>query len=205
MKAVAPLERGCRAGLGAVRGDQRGVQVDDNPPGQDLPGHIQPREPAGAQRQQTPHMPADHRPGLGDPGQAGLVDPVQGPAGRGVRRRVTEHPRLMGQQLDVGQAHRPERDRDRQVDQNHTTIPPPGPFARREQRTERGGQPHPVGAPTQQHRASVSDQTLRARLEITFTDWGSGSSSVASLVGSCSSIRRGTCGVVFGGRRVPGR
>ncbi len=42
---------------------------------------------------------------------------------------------------------------------------------------------------------------VRARPEITFTFWGL----CAWLVVPCSSIRRGTCGVVFGGRRVPGR
>jgi hypothetical protein len=47
--------------------------------------------------------------------------------------------------------------------------------------------------------------TLRARPEITFTVWGLGPSLVASSVVLCSSIRRGTCGVVFGGRQVPGR
>jgi hypothetical protein len=123
MKAVAPLERRRRAGLDAVRGDQRGVQVDHNPAGQQLAGHRQPREPARTQRSQPPHQPADHSPGFGDPGQARLVDAVQGPSGGGVRRRLAEHPCLVGEQVDVGQAHRPEGDRDCEIDQDDFPVP----------------------------------------------------------------------------------
>jgi ATP-dependent Lhr-like helicase len=46
---------------------------------------------------------------------------------------------------------------------------------------------------------------VRARPKIIFTVRGLGCSLVASLAVSCSSIRRGTCGVVFAGRQVPGR
>jgi hypothetical protein len=42
-----------------VGGDQGGVDVDDDPPGQQLAGHTQPWKPARAQREQVPHVSAD--------------------------------------------------------------------------------------------------------------------------------------------------
>ena len=50
VEAVAHLERGRGAFLGAADGDQRAVQVDDQPADQHLPRDGQPREPGEPRR-----------------------------------------------------------------------------------------------------------------------------------------------------------
>jgi hypothetical protein len=128
-------------------------------PVNNLPATHSHGKPPGRNASNPPHMPAHHRPDLAGPGQAHVIDAVQGPPGGGVRRRIAEHPHLVGEQVDVGQGHRPQGDRDRQTDQDHTPVPPPRALPRREQRTQRGRQPHPVSAPAQQHRTRMTDQT----------------------------------------------
>jgi hypothetical protein len=104
-------------------GDQGGVDVDDDPPGQQFAGHTA-GETARTQREQVPHVSADLGADGGDTPQQCVVEQGQGAVNGGVRGRVTEHACLVGQQRDIGHASTAEHDRDRQVDQHDAAVPP---------------------------------------------------------------------------------
>jgi hypothetical protein len=67
--------------------DEGGVQVDDQPGRQRLPGDLQPREPAWRGLDHRPGAVPRPCPGLRGPGQGAPVGQLQGPADRRVRRR----------------------------------------------------------------------------------------------------------------------
>jgi hypothetical protein len=165
MKPETLLEGGGRALLGAMGGEQRGVQIDDYPSGQQLAGHAQPREalrPAGKKR---PHVSADLRPRFADPFQCLLVEAGQrSPDGR-LRRPITEDQALMSEKADVGNARGAEHDRDGQTDQDRAAIPPARALTTRQHLVQPAGQTHPVRAFTQQHRTRVADQALPTRAD----------------------------------------
>ncbi|MGW9028363.1 hypothetical protein ACWGQ5_30280 [Streptomyces sp. NPDC055722] len=62
--------------------------------------------------------------------------------------------------LGLKDVRRAEHDRTGQLDQRHAPIPPAGPGALRQRRTQRGGQTDAVGDLPQQHHARVADQVL---------------------------------------------
>jgi hypothetical protein len=160
MEAVTHLERGRGAFLVAARGDQRAVQVDDQPARQHLPGDGQPREPARPGRDQRPHVRPDPGPDPGDLVQRGRIGQLQRPPHRRVARLGTQHRGVMSQHGDVVHAGRPQRDRHRHGHQRHTPVDqrelPPAC-----QRQPQGrGQPRLIGQLPQQHRPGVPDQAL---------------------------------------------
>ena len=162
MVSVALLERGRRALLVTVRGDQGGVHVDDHPPGQKFPGHAQPRKPLRPAGEQLPHPGPDPRPGFRDPAQGCLVQLGQSPAHSRFRRRIRENEGLMREQPDVGHAGRAEHDRGRQTGQYRAPIPPPRPATAWQHRVQRTRQTGPIRALPHQNRARVPDQTPTA-------------------------------------------
>ena len=106
MEAVPLLEHGEQRLLLAVRGDQRSVQVDDQP-GQQLPGDGQPREPGRGHRDQRPDVRAD-RPGPGQSCPSAPDQPLQASAAPWY---PTDASRTSSCTWPFVNAGRPERDR----------------------------------------------------------------------------------------------
>ena len=137
------VKGGCGAFLVAAGGDQRGVQVDDQPACQQLPGDGQPREPGRPRRDQRPDVRADRRPRPGDLVQGARIGQLQRPPHRRVARLRTQDRAVVGQQGDVGHAGGPERDRRRHGHQRHAAVHQRElPFAC-QRRSQRRGQPGP--------------------------------------------------------------
>jgi len=163
VEAVPVLERGSGAFLVAARGDQRRVQVDDQPARQHLPRDGQPREPGRGRADQLPHVRPDRRPRPGDLVQGARIGQFQRPPHRRVRRRRAEDRLLMGQQRDVVHAGGPERDRHRHRDQRHPAVNQRELPLPAQRRAERWRQAALIGQLAQQHRPGVTDQALCVR------------------------------------------
>jgi len=146
VEAEAFLEGGGRPVLVGVRGDQGGVQVDDDPSGEQLARHDQPGEPAWAGAEQLPHVLTHGCHRLGDLAQRRVVGRGQGAVHGGVRRWFAEHAGLVFQQCDVGHAGGAQHDRHRHRHQHRAPVPPARTVALGHRLAQRPGQPDGVGA-----------------------------------------------------------
>ncbi len=150
-----------RGGALLVRagGDQGGIHVDDQPPGQGLSGDLEPREPGGRVLDQLPGVRPGSRAGAGDLVQRGRrPGQVQGAPHRRRARCVPEHRGQVLQQGDVAHAGRPERDRGRQRDQHGAPVEDGRGALLPQGRAELPGQSRLVGGLAEQDRAGVADQ-----------------------------------------------
>jgi hypothetical protein len=104
-------------------GDQGGVHVQDQPPGQDLPGDGQPREPGRGPLDQLPHVRPGFCPGLRDPLQhRRAAGQVQGAPYRRPAWRRPQHGSQVRQHRDVAHGRGSERDRRRHRHQHDPAV-----------------------------------------------------------------------------------
>lgn len=78
MMPIGPLESAIGLLFRRFRGDDRGVQVQDQLAGEQLASDGEPGEPTGTCHEEVPHVPTDLRTRLGPPGQPDVVDGVEG-------------------------------------------------------------------------------------------------------------------------------
>ena len=124
--------------------DDRGVEADHDHLAQVTPGSFRRRDAAVPGLDQVPHVTADFRPGLRDPGHRHAVALRQGPPRGCVRGHLSEQLALMTQRVDPADRRRAVRDRHRRVSEHPAPVmqgnePPPGQRAR-----QRPGQPGPI-------------------------------------------------------------
>lgn len=104
-------------------------------------------------------MTADLPPGFRDQRECGVVQIEQGAADGGVRSGRAEQSSLVqAELLGLDQVRRAEHDGHRELDHHDPPIAPDVPDAHRQHISQGPGQPHPVGAPTQQYRSGMPDQ-----------------------------------------------
>jgi hypothetical protein len=154
MKPEAALERARRALLLRVRADQRGVDVDHDPPrpGARLPGVLTRPRTSGAQRVEQARVSSD---------------PIDHPERRRVRGDRPEQHLLVTDCAQVGQTVAAIGQHHCQVPDHAARIVPAAPLAHARQRPrERVGEPEPIRALGQQRGAGMRDQPVSVRRNI---------------------------------------